>query len=96
MDLQKEITIIENKLKKIEDESYANELRSLSTEDLNFKLLQMAKHREEIITTRNEDAEYQAAKELVKEMSAPYNEQTRINKLKSRFIALLLKEERGV
>jgi len=90
MDLQKEITILEKKLK---SDSFASELRGMTVKELEFKLLQLSNHREEIVTTKNDDDQYQSAKELVKEMAAPYNEQMKMNKIKSRFIHLLLKEK---
>ena len=88
-----EITRIERKLANDHGENYTSELRGLSKQDLEYKLLQLANHREEITTTKNNDQELQFIKEKVKELNAPYSEQLRENNRKSRFIHLLLKEK---
>ena len=84
-----EITKLEKKL----GSEIASELRSLSVKELEYKLLQLAKHREAITTTKNEDEELSSAKEVVKELDAPYKEQLKENNLKSRIMALLITEK---
>jgi hypothetical protein len=81
------------KLAKKLDEHEESQLRGMSVKELEFKLLQLAKHSEEITSTMNDDEQYQSAKELVKEMAQPYREQANANKLKRRFIHLLIKEK---
>lgn len=85
-----EITSLERKL----EESFASEKRGMTVSQLEFELLQLSKHKEDIVTSRNEDDELQRIKELVKELAAPYRESLKANTLKSRFIALLLKEKK--
>ena len=84
-----EITNLERKL----GEGEASDLRGLPVKELEFKLLQLAKHSEEITSSMNDDEQYQSARELVKEMAQPYREQQKDNKLKRRFIHLLIKEK---
>jgi hypothetical protein len=88
-----ELTKLEKKLAEMQGEGYCSELRGLDKKALEFKLLEMAKHREEIVTTKNMDEEYQLAREKVKELNAPYSEQMKHNKIKTRFLHLLLKEK---
>jgi hypothetical protein len=90
---QKEIVKLE---KQLNDETLASELRGLTKKELEFKLLELAKHAQEIVTTRNSDEELTDAKNVVKELSAPYNDQLKGNKLMSRFIHLLVKEKEEV
>lgn len=81
------------KIEKLLGEGVAANLRGLTKSELEFKLLQLANHREEIQTTQNNDEELQNTKELLKELKAPYNEQLKDLKNKSRFIHLLIKEQ---
>ena len=85
-----EITKLEKKL----SDGEASELRGLPVSELEFKLLQLSKHREAIVTTRNNDEQLNDTKELLKELNAPYREQLSANKVKARFIALLLEERK--
>lgn len=87
---KKEITKLEEKL----GEGVAADFRSMPIKELEFKLLELSKHMQEIITTQNGDEALQDAKDLVKELSAPYREQTAGNKLKQRFIHLLIKDKK--
>lgn len=88
---EKELITLEKKV----GEQAAQELRNLPVKELEFKLLQLAKHKEEIVTTAKNDLKLQEARDLVKELNAPYKEQATQVKNKSRFIALLIKEMKG-
>lgn len=81
------------KLEKAIGDSSTSHFRGLTKSELEFKLLELAKHREELVTTEKEDEELQRAKDLIKELKAPYAEQNKHNKLKCRFIHLLIKEK---
>lgn len=85
----KEIVKLEKKL----GENNASHFRGMSKSELEYKLLEMANHREEIVTTQKNDTQLNDTKELLKELNAPYKEQLQQNKLKCRFIHLLLKEK---
>jgi len=87
-----ELTRLEEKLNDKHGESYVQGLLELNKKELEHKLMMLANHKEEVVTTRNEDEEYQLAKEKVKDLNAPYKDQLNENKLKSRFIHLLLKD----
>lgn len=87
---QKEIVKLE---RQIADEYLVAELRALPKKELEFKLLELAKHAQEIATTKSQDEELQNARSLVKELGTPYSEQLKNNKLKSRFIHLIIKEK---
>ncbi len=90
---QKEIVKLE---KQLNDETLASELRGLTKKELEFKLLELAKHAQEIVTTRNDDEALTCAKNVVKDLNAPYNDQLKGNKLMARFIHLLVKEKEEV
>lgn len=90
--MSSELNSLETKLNNKHGESYIQGLLELSKKELEHKLLLLAQHKEEVVTTRNNDEEYQLAKEKVKELNAPYKEQLGENKLKSRYIHLLLKD----
>jgi hypothetical protein len=87
---KKEIVKLEEKL----GEGVAADFRAMPVKELEFKLLELSKHMQEIVTTQKEDEELQNAKDLVKELSAPYREQMGGNKLKQRFIHLLIKDKK--
>ena len=90
--MSSELNSLESKLNNKHGESYVQNLLELSKKELEFKLLELAKHKEEVVTTRNNDEEYQLAKEKVKDLNAPYKEQLGENKLKARYIHLLIKD----
>jgi hypothetical protein len=81
------------KLAKKLNEGDEGKFRGMSVKELEFELLQTAKHREEIASTRKDDEELQSAKQIVKELNQPYSEQLKAVCDKSRFIALLMKEK---
>ena len=81
--------------KKIDDPVFVSEIRGMDKAALEQKLLQLAKHKEEIELARKDDEELESAKDKVKELSAPYREQTKFNKLKHKFVFLELLEKFG-
>lgn len=93
MDLneEKEIVALEKKLK----DQGVERLRGMSLEELEFTFLELSKHAQEIVSTMNKDEQYQSAKELVTEMAGPYRDQSKMNKIKSRFVHLIIKEKKG-
>lgn len=60
--------------------------------ELEFKIKELAKHKQAILSTKASDEELNAIKEKKSALEAPYNEQTRANDVKSRYIGLLLQE----
>lgn len=64
-------------------------------QDLEFRIKGIAQHKQAVISTQNSDEELEKAKNEVKILNAPYNEQKRACDAKARFIGLLLQELNG-
>lgn len=77
----------------LNDEEYVAELEGMSKVELEQKLLGLAKHEQEIISTKNNDDELNAAKRKASVLGSPYREQLKFNKLKARLVNLILKEK---
>ena len=90
---EKEIIKLEKTVLRTMGEEYIAEVRMLSKEQLEYKLLSLAKHLQEIITTQNNDEALTQAKDKKTELEAPYREQKKGNASISRFISLLLKDK---
>lgn len=80
-------------LKKLE-ELFAEEIVALEERSdikgLEIKLQTLAEHEQAIISQISSDFLLNRAKNLVKELSAPYREQLKQNKVKARFVGLIL------
>ena len=85
---QKEIVKLEKKL----DPEKVSSLRGLSRDHLEKELQKLAMTRELLKTTKQNDEEYQRAREVVKELNAPYAEQMKETNTLHRFVALLMEE----
>lgn len=81
------------KLEKALGTEYVAELGNLTKLELEVKLLDLSKHEQALITTKNNDAALIEAKEVVRSLNEPYREQLKGVKQRSRFIALLLDEK---
>lgn len=90
---EKEIVKLEKKLRKIQNEEIISELRASDVQKLNQHILTLAKQQQDIVTAKANDEELELLLDRKKELEAPYNESLKINKLKARFISLLLKEK---
>ncbi len=91
----KESIELEKKLKRKYGKEFIAELRGLDKSGLEGKLLGMANHNQEIITTKNRDEELEKAKDHHNELASVYKDQINANKDKTRFIHLILKEQSG-
>lgn len=91
--LEKETTKLEKYLVKEGRKDFIDEIRAASPEQLDAKLLGLAKHDQEINNTKAKDADLQAAKDKAKELGAVYRDQLRMNKKLTRFVALVMKEQ---
>lgn len=93
--LKEEQLKLEKKLSK-EPGDFVKDLRAMQERNdvvgLEFKLKELAKHNQAILSQKASDEELNQAKRRVKVLSAPYNEQVRGNTAKSRYIGLLLQE----
>jgi hypothetical protein len=90
--LEKETTKLEKYLVKQGRKDFVEAMRNASASELDSKMLSLAKHREEIATTKSNDTELETAKEKKKDLEAPYREQLAMNKKLSRFVGLMMKE----
>jgi len=94
-DNQKEIYKIEEKLIKDGRKELLKEIAGESETAVNTRLLNLAKYEQDIITSKNEDAELTSLSNQVKELKAPYAEALKANKLIRRYITLYLREFHG-
>lgn len=90
---EKEIIKLERYLKREGREDFVTEMMGASPVQLDSKMLALAKHREEIDSTRNEDGDLKKAKNEAKMLGAPYRDQAKMNKKLTRFVALLMAEK---
>jgi len=67
----------------------------MQLDDLEFRFKAIAEHKQAVISTMKSDEELKKAKNTVKTLNAPYNEQKRAANEKARFIGLLLQELKG-
>ena len=73
--------------------TFTDAVDGLSAQDLEKQLLNYAKHREEVLMAQKEDKALEDAKEQVKELNASYTEALTDLKLKTAYLALLIKEK---
>lgn len=90
---EKEIIKLERYLKREGREDFVTEMMGASPAQLDSKMLGLAKHREEIQNTKDNDEELKKAKAEAKNLGSPYNDQMKMNKKLTRFVALLMKEK---
>jgi trehalose/maltose hydrolase-like predicted phosphorylase len=76
-------------------QDWVSTVQSLSVEELDKMILRYAKYREEIKEAREKDEELNRAKEIVKELGAPYRENLKINEQKTKYLIMLLGEKGG-
>lgn len=91
--LEKEITKLEKYLIRQGREDFVVAMRNADAQSLDFKLLGLAKHKQEIANTKARDIEFNEAKERAKELEAPYKEQLKMNEKLARFVSLVMKEK---
>lgn len=68
---------------------------SLNSEQLEANMLQLAKYREETEMAKKKDEGLERAKEMVKELQAPYNDALKALKIKMAYLALLIQERKS-
>lgn len=74
---------------------FADEVNGLKVEELNSRLVQLAKDMSATDDAKEADEGLQAAKESAKELGAPYREAKRDIRLKTTYIVELIKEKGG-
>ena len=72
--------------------NYTDELRKLSKEQLDNKILELAKYRQSILNTKKDDEELIKAKEKLKELEGPYKDDLKANLEKQRLISLVMQD----
>jgi hypothetical protein len=99
IDMLTEKAKLEKKFKSRLGESNALELvakhESMSKEQLEERMLELAKTGQGIINTKNADKELNDLKDQVREQSKTHNDQLRANKELTRFVSLLISEKYG-
>lgn len=90
----KEKTKVEKYLKNQMRGDFVESVDSMTREELDSKLLSLAKHRQDITNTMQRDEQLRDAKEEVKVLKAPYNEQKRMNEKMARYVSLVM-QDRG-
>ena len=71
-------------------------MESMSLEDLDKRLLQYAKFREETLTAKDNDEDLNKAKELSKELNAPYSDSLKALKIKTAYMHILMRDKSSV
>jgi len=81
--------------KKLQDKqpTFLEEIAGLSAQQLEGRLLGLAKGRQDILNQQDADEDLKAAKDAVKELQAPYKENLTLTDLKMRYLAELIKEK---
>ena len=72
---------------------YTRELRQMDKEQLDAKLLELAKYRTALIDTKAKDRDLELAKARASSLEKPYNDDLKANLEKQRFITLVMKDE---
>ena len=85
---------LEKKLKE-KQPTFLDELAGLNVKQLEERLLNLAKGRQDILNAQEQDEQLKQAKEAVKELQAPYRESLSLTDLKMRYVAELIKEKGG-
>lgn len=91
-ELVKEVTKLEKYLIREGREELVQELRRMGSDELKNKLKEYALYKQDLLDFKANDKKLQDAKELVKELNAPHNENIRMNDKISRFIGLVIKD----
>lgn len=89
-----ERTKLEKFLKNQGRQDFIDDVVNMSREQLDDKMLRLAKHREEIQSTKNKDQELIQVKEKKKMLEAPYREQKKMNDKLARYVMLVM-QDRG-
>ena len=81
--------------KKLQDKqpTFLEEIAGLDGKQLEARLLNLAKGRQDILNQQDADEALKEAKEAVKELQAPYRESLSLTDLKMRYLAELIKEK---
>jgi hypothetical protein len=82
------------KAKDLVSDEFKNAIASASDDELKSKIVNLSKNEEDVLKTRFEDSQLNDAKELAKELNAPYAESLKEIKARRRYVLRVL-QERG-
>lgn len=85
---------VEEKIRK-EQPDFVEAVVGLSVDDLNTRVLNLAKELESIDAAKEDDLELERAQELVKEYLGPYREGKRVARLRIKYLISLIEEKGG-
>jgi hypothetical protein len=85
---------VEEKIRK-EMPDFVEAVVGLSVDELNTRVLNLAKELEAIDAAKEQDLELERAQELVNEYSGPYREGKRVAKLRIKYLISLIEEKGG-
>lgn len=87
----------EKLVKKIQKDlpEFYDSLQGLTVDELKEKLATYAKHREETIKFKEDNAEIKNAREKLSELEAPFKERLKEFNLRTKYIYLLMQEKGG-
>jgi len=71
---------------------YVAEIRGMSKEELDDKMLGLAMEEQAIVTTKKADEKLEASIQNTKMLNEPYREQLKMNKIRKRFVSLVIEE----
>lgn len=91
----KEVTKLEKWLKNQGRQDFIDKIRNSTNTQMEAEILKLAKHKQDIMSTKAKDEELKKARENVRGLNAPYAEQGRFNDKMTRFAALVLEEKGG-
>lgn len=92
--MAKESKTIQEKVQ-AEFPEFVESVNGLSVEQLEKRLSDYAKHRDDVEESKKADAGLESAKAMVSEMSAPYNDALKAINMKSKYIVAYIKEKGG-
>lgn len=90
--LEKERTKLERYLKRNGSPNLVTDLQRLSLEQLKKRIQDQAIHKQDTITSKQEDVELNELKEKARSRNAYWNDQIRMNDKISRYISLLMRD----
>lgn len=93
--LETELTKLQKSLEKLGRQDFVELVDNAAPQELDSKILSLAKHREEIQSTKQNDPQLKEISDQKRELAAPYQEQLKANKVMARYAALVLKQKVG-
>lgn len=82
------------KAKDLISDEFKNAVAAAADDELKTKVVNLSKNEEEILKTRSEDSALAEAKDLAKELNAPYSESMKEVRARRRYVLKVL-QERG-